>query len=125
MKNLFTLLFWVITTCSQAQWATMGHDSITFDRGDVYYSSLIYIDTVNYHHNIWQIGTPTKTIFNSVYSMPRAIVTDTLNPYLANDTSVFIVKIPGRRFPTPFPVNDVGFYYKLHIDSGATIKIEI
>ncbi len=40
--------------------------------------------------NLWQIGKPQKTIFNSAYSGNKAIVTDTINDYPANDTSSFI-----------------------------------
>ena len=52
----------------------------------------IIIDTVSNPNNIWQIGIPDKTIFDSAYSLTHAIVTDTLNPYPVSDTSSFILK---------------------------------
>jgi hypothetical protein len=52
----------------------------------------IIIDTVSNPDNIWQIGVPDKTLFDSAYSATHAIVTDTLNPYPINDTSAFIIK---------------------------------
>lgn len=47
-----------------------------------------YIDT-SQSNNIWQIGTPLKPLFNSTYSVPLALVTDTINPYPINNTSSF------------------------------------
>jgi hypothetical protein len=83
---------------------------------------------VNYHHNIWQIGAPHKTEFTSALSAPNVIVTDTINPYPANDTSVFILKVPFRR-PIPgwglsAPVN-VQFYYQLQKDTGSLALLEV
>ena len=49
-------------------------------------------DTVSNPDNIWEIGHPDKTIFNSACSEPNVIITDTSNTYPINDTSVFIVK---------------------------------
>ena len=60
---------------------------ITFD--NAVYKEAIEIDTVHYHHNIWQVGAPHKSVFTSAQSLPNAIVTDTANPVPPNDTSVF------------------------------------
>ncbi|MCK4662737.1 MAG: T9SS type A sorting domain-containing protein [Bacteroidales bacterium] len=46
------------------------------------------IDTTN-HENIWQIGKQQKVFFDSAYSVPNAIVTDTINPYPINNHSSF------------------------------------
>lgn len=48
----------------------------------------IHIDTTQ-TNNIWQLGTPSKTLFNSAYSAPLALVTDTINTYPNNNTSSF------------------------------------
>ena len=50
----------------------------------------IEIDTSN-AGNIWQIGQPDKAIFDSAFSAPNAIVTDTVNYYPINDSSSFIL----------------------------------
>ncbi len=50
------------------------------------------IDTSSNPNNIWQIGEPQKTIFTSAYSVPNAIVTDTVNSYPVSDTSTFVIK---------------------------------
>ena len=39
--------------------------------------------------NIWQIGAPQKIFFNSAYSVPNTIVTDTINFYPVNNQSSF------------------------------------
>lgn len=39
--------------------------------------------------NVWQIGKPHKAIFDTAYSVPNAIITDTLNPYPPNNHSSF------------------------------------
>jgi Secretion system C-terminal sorting domain len=64
-----------------------------FDGADtsVWNSILIDIDTAS--QNVWQIGTPQKSIFNSAATQPNAIVTDTVNFYPANNTSRFIAKV--------------------------------
>lgn len=52
------------------------------------FSTLIEIDTSN-ADNIWQIGSPNKVVFDSSYSAPNAIVTDTIGFYPANNLSTF------------------------------------
>lgn len=60
------------------------------------------IDTSSDTSNIWQVGSPQKTIFSSAFSLPNVIVTDLLNPYPINDTSVFMItNIAGGGFDGP------------------------
>lgn len=61
-----------------------------FDGADtiVYTSLIIQTDTAD-TTNIWQVGIPQKTIFDSALTKPNVIVTDTINKYPSNDTSVF------------------------------------
>jgi hypothetical protein len=67
-----------------------------FDGGDTipYYTISIHLDTSS--NNIWQIGKPHKTIFDSASTVPNAIVTDTINFYPINNTSSFIAKIKNN-----------------------------
>jgi len=88
MKRLFTILTVLMltnTTFAQCDYI------IDFDSS---YSenNHIIIDTLSNPNNIWQIGVPDKTVFDSAYSLIHAIVTDTLNYYPVNDTSYFILK---------------------------------
>jgi len=77
----------------------------------------IIIDTVSNLNNIWQIGVPDKTVFDSAYSITHAIVTDTLNPYPVNDTSSFILK---HIRPGVFGSNEslqLNFWFKFNSDT--------
>ena len=120
MKKLFTILCCIISLSAIAQ---TGPFYISFDASDTLYQHVIVIDTVNYHHNIWQVGKPNKTVFDSAYSYSNAIVTDTLNPYPANDTSAFMLKISGNVYD--WWVGGISFYYQLDIDSGSFGRIDI
>ncbi len=61
-----------------------------FDGADTSLSNsvLIQIDTSN-ANNIWQIGPPQKSIFNSASTLPNVIVTDTINHYPDSNSSSF------------------------------------
>ncbi len=125
MKRLFTILLCLLVSIVNGQ-------RINFDSYDGIltqdYRNFITIDTVNYHNNKWQIGRPQKTIFDSAYSLPNVIVTDTLNAYPANDTSSFILKLPKNdtwRYWEGGPLYTLGFNYQLNIDSNAFVRFEM
>ena len=83
----------------------------------------IYFGSPN---NIWQIGQPQKTFFNSAYTFPNAIVTDTINTYPINNTSVFIVKTPTYMGPMGGVV--MQFHHKFDTDTlqdGGTIEVSL
>ena len=67
-----------------------------FDGADTSASSSILIEIIQDSSNVWQIGKPQKTIFDSAATQPNAIVTDTLNFYPITDTSRFITKIANN-----------------------------
>ena len=71
MKKLILVLMLLIGMRGNAQIWQLS-ENIYFETTD----SLLKIDT-NLIGNIWQIGTPSKTFFDSAYSVPNAIVTDT------------------------------------------------
>jgi len=77
----------------------------------------IIIDTASNPDNIWQIGVPNKTVFDSAYSLTHALVTDTFNPYPINDTSSFILK---HIRPGELGGNEslqLNFWFKMNSDS--------
>jgi hypothetical protein len=80
----------------------------------------VIIDTINYQDNIWEIGNPDKTMFDEAYSLPNAMVTDTINSYSTNNTSVFTV-----RYITPYPaigdweVSAIQFDYQIDTDQDS------
>ncbi len=87
-------------------------DSISFDSTLLNNNFLYKIDTISNPNNIWQVGTPQKQTINSAYSAPNAIITDTLNHYLTNDTSIFmIVELDEGGFTYKHTAEIYGFYF--------------
>lgn len=98
MKNLILLLTISLTSIqSFAQWRENVYDTITFEEPYEY----LVIDTSS--QNIWQIGEPNKIFFDSAYSIPNAIVTDTLNFYPINNNSYFDLKIGAFNYDDGYP----------------------
>jgi hypothetical protein len=58
----------------------------------------VVYDATAGRNNVWQVGKPSKAVFNAAYSAPRAIMTDTARPYPINDTSVFTLKCQRQIF---------------------------
>ena len=76
--------------------------------------SITLVPPVN---NTWQIGKPQKTLFNSARSVPRVIVTDTLNPYPVNNVSSFTFGVPlQNNFGNP--IYALRWTQKLDLDAG-------
>lgn len=93
MKKL-TLIILLVFPCihifgqfNQSVLDTIPWDTITFEKPYEYLS----IDVAS--QNIWQVGVPYKEYFGSSYSLPNAIVTDTVNSYPTNNYSYFDIKI--------------------------------
>ncbi|MCH2044320.1 MAG: hypothetical protein MK212_09245 [Saprospiraceae bacterium] len=60
-----------------------------FDDATTYSSgSYLSLDSVNTSGS-WMIGEPQKIIFDSAYTQPNALITDTVNTYPINDSSSF------------------------------------
>lgn len=87
MKAIVIICLFSVTCYSQAQNYESYH--LTFE--DTAHYGKLFIDTISYPDNIWQIGSPQKNILNEAFSPPNVIVTDTINPYPVNDTSIFKV----------------------------------
>ncbi len=76
------------------------------------YLNRVLIDTSSNPGNIWQIGHPNKTVFNSAFSFPNVIATDTLNSYPINDTSSFtIIHIADLGWQFNYTIYIDGWYY--------------
>jgi hypothetical protein len=119
MKKLLlsiSLTLIAATSFGQFQWG------IDFDTP--WYLYRVYNDTVSNPNCIWQVGHPSKTVFTSAHSVPNVIVTDTLNPVPANDTSVFYLK-HVRDQSQPFHIFVLHFWYQMDGDSTDFGKIEI
>jgi hypothetical protein len=85
-RHLYFLMFASSLTHAQGQFDC--NYSIDFSNGKD--SIHITIDTISNPSNSWQIGIPQKVTFNAPGEF--AIVTDTINSYGINDTSMFILK---------------------------------
>lgn len=66
--------------------------------------------------NRWMIGQPQKVIFDSAFSRPNAIVTDTMLPYPSGQRSVFQVRLPLEQY-FAYPYFVLYFYHKIDADS--------
>lgn len=106
MKN-FSLFLLIISFSFQAKCQPGNNYTQSFD--DSSFLNRIFIDTLN-NNNDWQIGKPLKTVFDSAVSFPNVIVTDTVNSYVINDTSVFLIS-NSRVYPLAGWLDLNGKYY--------------
>jgi hypothetical protein len=116
-----TLLIFLITGLTQLQ-AQMPFEfialTINFENGA---DSIIQYSTDSSFSTHWQMGTPSKTIFDSAYSTNKAMVTDTLNPYQPNSHTWFEIPfVPNIYLPFNEPICplNICFQHKLDIDEG-------
>jgi hypothetical protein len=78
--------------------------------------------------NIWQIGQPQKTLFDSAYSAPNVIITDTVNLYPTSDSSSFVLLFdlwgsqPVISFMHKYDTDSAkdGGYVEISFDEGQT-----
>lgn len=76
-----------------------------------------YVTILPLPQNIWQIGAPHKTYFNAAYTLPNAIVTDTMNDYPVNNLSTFEL-IVGNFNDLIYPWNVfIDFHHKYDSDT--------
>lgn len=88
MKKLLLSFFFLLPAIINAQTFKQY-----FDGADTAAASSIVVDLDTSSENIWQIGPPQKTIFDSAATLPNAIVTDTINNYPMGNTSRFSFKL--------------------------------
>jgi len=100
---------------------------ITVKGQDPFYSCMINFEDDpcwegSYHNvdipgsgNIWNICTPHKTVFDSAFSTPHAILTDSTGPYPVNTTSSFIIK--SCKFQSCECAPILAGYYKMDSDT--------
>ncbi|MFA5195647.1 MAG: T9SS type A sorting domain-containing protein [Bacteroidales bacterium] len=93
--------------CDTTQCPTITFDSVC---------NYIHIDTSS--QNLWQIGHPQKIFFDSAYSNPLAIVTDTVNNYPINNHSYFDLYIGDFNFDSGYYGDMfIGFWHKFGTDT--------
>lgn len=110
MKKIYIILLFAlaaITEKASAQWTccdTMSFETPAID---------IVLDTLP--GNLWQIGKPDKTFFDSAHSGTNAILTDSIHTYPINDTSSFVYTIRNPHMQTCFTC--MAFWHKYDMDT--------
>ncbi len=110
MKRL--LLSIVLPIVCLSSFAQILQENINFETPD----SLFQIDT-SLVGNIWQIGRPSKILFDSAYSATNAVVTDTINYYPTNNLSTFTIKVYYPTFSIAYPTTFIQFRHKYDTDT--------
>ena len=98
MKKSVLAIILLILSCFKGYGQCIGgpFDFIyNFDNSIVDYNCLIQKDSTD-TVNVWEVGIPSKSVFDTAFSPINVIVTDKTNTYKANDTSWFMfAKRPG------------------------------
>jgi len=122
MKKIILFIIVDIFICYNgfSQFGALLYDgTITFESNPNAVVS-IRLDT-NIVNNIWQIGKPNKLLADSAYSIPNAIITDTINPYPVNSNSFFELNITDfNNFPSFYTWGEMilSFNHKYETDSA-------
>lgn len=87
-------------------------DSMNFEQS----SNLLSFD----NDSLWQIGIPQKNIFNEAWSLPNALITDTINAYPDSVNTAFSLKI------FPYLMGDlfIAFTHKVDVGEGDSCIVE-
>ncbi|MEI7492161.1 MAG: T9SS type A sorting domain-containing protein [Bacteroidota bacterium] len=115
MKKTFLVFIIVIITSNFAK----GQNpfitcTVNFEYNPCWEASY-YNVSIPSSNNIWQVSIPSKTVFDSAYSSPKAILTDSSGPYPVNNTSSFIIKLIPPAYCECAPV--IGAVYKFDSDT--------
>ena len=116
LKNIQLLLIFLLTCFvanAQEPYTHAASDKVDFEYNPKI-NEFIKLDTNNV--NIWRIGKPDKSKFNSAYSGNNVIVTDLKKYYPPNIHSSFIMK-----FFDKYKVPD-GYNYKIGIEGFYKIE---
>lgn len=113
MKKFSLLISLSLILLAFSTHAQFINDLNTFEAPD----SLLHIDT-SLIDNIWQIGRPSKIFFDSAWSIPNAILTDTLQSYPTNNFSAFTIKVYDPAWNIPGDeVTSISYFHKFDTDS--------
>lgn len=96
MRQLLLVLCVLITNVTFGQNFMQYFDGADTICDPTRWPSAVCVTINNDSTNIWQIGPPKKSNFDSAATFPNAIITDTANFYPANNTSSFQFTVPPR-----------------------------
>jgi len=88
-----------------------------FDGADTSATNSLLIQMGNDSGNVWMVGAPQKTVFNAAYTVPNAIMTDTISAYPPSIGSQFTVAILPEFIW--FGILAVQWMQKLDYEAGA------
>tara|TARA_B100000508_G_scaffold91658_2_gene71441 strand:+ start:4322 stop:5209 length:888 start_codon:yes stop_codon:yes gene_type:complete len=120
MKHLILLPFLLFYLSTSAQ----GDYSCNFENSCGDQSQ----DTLSNPNNIWEVGIPNKTVFDTAYSGTNSMITDLDSPYPVNDTSYFILEYQAGYGFSHWQNVDLHGYYWVNSDSlndYGTIEISV
>lgn len=111
MKRNVLIIFLIIQVFNGLSQSTIFYaDTLNFEEPCNY----LFIDTSS--TNLWQIGIPNKTILDSAYSKPFAILTDSSNYYSPDNHSIFILKLEPESIEAGGQTS-ISFWHKFDTDS--------
>lgn len=112
-RLILFVAFLCLSITTKAQWPSMVQN---FDGNDTdpYNSVMIIQDTSA--TNVWQIGPPQKAIFDSAFTAPNAIMTDTINYYPMGVNSSFYAYVQHLQWY--YGINAFRWMQKLDIDTA-------
>ena len=112
---VFFIALFLLGAIAREANAQGNYDSVTFEMP---VSTIIIEASAN---NNWQIGSPSKTFFDAAHRGAKAILTDTINSYSPNDTSVFVYTI---RNPNTFTCyTSMEYWHKFDTDTLTDIGL--
>ncbi len=106
-KTILVILSLVFSIVNFAQDETL--DSCNFES----LCPILVLDTAS--TNIWEIGTPSKIIFDSAYSATNALITDSINAYPINNHSSFTITI----IDTNYTLDEFFIEFVMKIDTDS------
>ncbi len=127
MKQLYLLLFTLTCQFSFSQeW--YGYQILEFGDTINFEEESIFIEIDTAESNLWQIGAPSKLVFDQARSPANAMVTDTLNSYLTSNISHFDLIFPPEDYLQLYEQVYFGFSHKYDTDTlkdGGYITISV
>jgi hypothetical protein len=121
MKKFFVLFFFLIAVLvsSGQRNPTWIGDTLPAAFVNNFEEPLQYVTIIPSANNTWQIGAPhNKPFFGSAWSLPNAIMSDTANPYPANNASSFQLLVDQNNNPNYFYwAIFIDFYHKFDTDT--------
>jgi len=113
-KTFLILTLLLISLCSGKGQTPFYSCIINFEDNPCWEGSYYNVN-IPFSNNIWQVCIPHKTMFDSAYSSPNAILTDSTGPYPVNNISSFIIKFIPQGYCMCAPV--IGASYKFDSDT--------